>query len=115
MSVTDAFGKYGRRKNRSIIRSATRRLPIKEHVEKAHFRYHETAGFVIKKLGRNVFKDYLSFSVVRNPFDHAVSHYEYMKQFRIRMTAAKVGSMSFSDYLEYRNKVSIKGTPSILV
>lgn len=104
MSVTDAFGKYGRAQGRNILRSISRRLPFKESPQKAHFRYHEPAQKMIDKLGRDVFDGFLSFSVIRNPFDHAVSHYEYMKQFRIKSTAEKVGQMGFEDYLAYRIK-----------
>src|SRR5690606_18063771 len=45
-----------------------------------------------------------SFAVVRNPFDHAVSHYENMKTFRIKRVAEKVARMSFEEYLHYRMK-----------
>ncbi|PSL19333.1 sulfotransferase family 2 domain-containing protein [Shimia abyssi] len=104
LSVTDAFGKYGRPKNRSVLRSLSRRLPFREKPAQAHFREHETASKMIAKLGRPVFDSFCSFSVVRNPFLHAVSHYEYMKQFRIASTAKKVGQMSFVEYLENRTK-----------
>jgi hypothetical protein len=102
LSVTDAFGKYGRPRGRTIWRSISRRLPFTESPATAHFRVHEPASKMIAKLTRPVFDRFLSFSVVRNPFDHAVSHYEYMKQFRIKSTADKVGEMSFRGYLEYR-------------
>lgn len=104
ISVTDAFGGYGRGRVRTILRSISRRLPFHESPERAHFRVHEPATKMIQKLGRSVFDEYLSFSVVRNPFDHAVSHYEYMKQFRIDSTAQKVGAMTFEEYLRYRMK-----------
>ncbi len=102
LSVTDAFGKYGRPRGRTIWRSISRRMPYLESPSVAHFRVHEPAWKMIAKLSRPVFDGFLSFSVVRNPFDHAVSHYEYMKQFRIRSTADKVAGMSFREYLEYR-------------
>lgn len=102
LSVTDAFGKYGRPRGRTLLQSLLRRLPIQESPSAAHFRVHEPASKMIAKLSRPVFDQFLSFSVVRNPFDHAVSHYEYMKQFRIKSTADKVGRMSFEEYLRYR-------------
>lgn len=102
LSVTDAFGRYGRGNIRTIARSISRRFPLRESPERAHFRVHEPASKMIRKLGREVFEGFLSFSVVRNPFDHAVSHYEYMKQFRIARTAHKVGEMTFEQYLRYR-------------
>ncbi len=104
MSVTDAFGKYGRPQSRSLLRSMSRRLPFRESPAKAHFRVHEPVSKMIDKLGRDAFDAFKSFSVIRNPYDHAVSHYEYMKQFRIKSTADKVGQMSFEQYLGYRIK-----------
>lgn len=104
MSVTDAFGKYGRPRNRSFLRSLSRRFPNVEPSSKAHFRVHDPASFMSSKLTRPVFDEFLSFSVIRNPYDHAVSHYEYMKQFRIKQTAKKVGQMNFLDYLRYRQQ-----------
>lgn len=104
LSVTDAFGKYGRPRGRSLWRSISRRLPVTEKPGRAHFRVHEPASTMISKITRPVFDRFFTFSVVRNPFDHAVSHYEYMKQFRIKSTAEKVAKMSFQEYLEYRSK-----------
>lgn len=104
LSVTDAFGKYGRPRGRPLYRSISRRLPFLESPARAHFRVHEAASKMVAKLSRPVFDQFLSFSVIRNPFDHAVSHYEYMKQFRIKSTADKVAKLSFQDYLEYRMK-----------
>ncbi len=67
-------------------------------------RKHETAAGVRRKLGPDVFDRFHRFAVVRNPYDHAVSHYEFMKQFRIPKIAQKVANMSFADYLRYRMK-----------
>ena len=104
LSVTDAFGKYGRPRGRSTWRSITRRLPIVESPSTAHFRVHEPARKMISKLTRPVFDQFQTFSVVRNPYYHAISHYEYMKQFRIKSTAKKVGDFTFHEYLAYRRK-----------
>lgn len=101
-SIMDALTPFARDRKRSMFRSFSRRLPIRENVEAAHFRVHDTARTVIDKLGRDVFDQFHSFAFVRNPFEHAVSHYEYMKQYRIKPTAKKVGAMSFEEYLRYR-------------
>lgn len=104
LSMTDALDPFRRPRARTLARSISRRLPFVESPERAHFRVHEPASKIIAKLSRPVYDGFQSFSVVRDPFDHAVSHYEYMKQFRIRSTAIRVGQMSFEQYLDYRMK-----------
>lgn len=88
---------------RTLLRSFSRRLPIVEDPLKAHFRIHDTAAFIRKKFSPRVYDQMTSFAVVRNPFDHAVSHFEYMKQYRSAKIAEKFAQMSFHDYLHYRS------------
>lgn len=104
LSMTDALGSFGRGNVRTIWRSVSRGLPIVESPSTAHFREHDPAWKIIQKLSRPVYDQFYSFSVVRNPFDHAVSHYEFLKQFRIKSTADRVAQMSFEEYLAYRIK-----------
>lgn len=87
---------------RSLWRSFTRRLPVVETPEEAHFRIHDTAATIRAKLSPEVWDGLLTFAVVRDPFDHAVSHYEYMKQYRSARIARRFAAMSFREYLDYR-------------
>ena len=103
-SVTRALDPYATPLKRTLWKSIRRRLPLKDRVDTIYLRKHDPASRAIARLGRDVWDSYRSFAVVRNPFDHAVSHYEFMKQFRIRAVAEKVGAMSFSEYLDYRAK-----------
>lgn len=89
---------------RTLFRRALRWLPLREAPERAYFRKHETAAAIEAKLGPEVFRRFFRFSVVRNPFDHAVSHYEYLKEFRNPKKAAAFAAMSFPDYLDWRMK-----------
>ncbi len=57
---------------------------------------------MIAKLSRPVWDRFFSFAVVRNPFDQAVSHYEYLKQFRNQKIARRFAAMSFEAYLQDR-------------
>lgn len=88
--------------SRNLFNSLTRRLPIVERPERAHFRIHDTAEMIRRKISPAVYDALTSFAVVRNPFDHAVSHYEYMKQYRNPRLAKRFGAMPFADYLAYR-------------
>lgn len=75
-SIADAMRPYCRPRGRSLTQSVLRRLPIVEAPDKAHFRVHDPATKIIAKLSQPVFDQFLSFACVRNPFDHAVSHFE---------------------------------------
>lgn len=102
-AVSVALRPYARGKGRPTRwRALSRQLPVVEAPEAAHFRVHETARRIIAKLSPEVYGRFLSFSVVRNPFAHAVSHYEYMKQYRSPRVAARFAAMSFEQCLRYR-------------
>jgi len=79
-----------------------RGLPVQQSPETAWFQMHDTASFVRKKLSPPVFDSFLRFAVVRNPFDHAISHFEFIKTYRYKRLAQKVQAMSFRDYLNWR-------------
>jgi hypothetical protein len=101
-SLHNALLPYARPDTRTFWRRVSRWLPIVESPERAHFRIHAPASEIRAKLSPEVYDRFLSFAVVRNPFDHAVSHYEYMKQYRSPRIARRFADMSFSDYLRFR-------------
>jgi len=103
-SLERALSLYGDHRAKRMSRRLTRRLPLRERAERVHLRRHEPARRIRMKLGQDVYDQYESFAVVRDPFDHAVSHFECMKDFRIKSVAEKVRRMSFEQYLEYRAK-----------
>lgn len=87
---------------RPLLRRLSRHLPVVEAPGHAHFRIHDTAARIRAKLSPPVWDRFLSFAVVRHPYDHAVSHYEYMKQFRTRRIADQVRAMGFEEFLAWR-------------
>ncbi len=103
-ALTEALGPFGVGSNRSLWRSFLRRLPVSEAPERAHIRKHDPAFRIARKLTRPVYDGFHTFTVVRNPFDHAVSHFEFMKEFRIRKVAERIQAMTFEEYLAYRMK-----------
>lgn len=106
-AMTAALEPYGVGATRTLWRRALRWLPLREAADRAYFRKHETAAAMQAKLGPEVFRRFHRFTVVRNPFDHAVSHYEYLKEFRNPRRAAGFAAMSFAEYLDWR--VSARG------
>jgi hypothetical protein len=108
-AISRALEPYCRPTGRTPWQSIMRRLPVTVRPETAYFRQHDTAAFIRRKLTPTVFDRFLSFAVVRNPFDHAVSHYEFMKQYRHRRHAERIAAMTFRDYLHFRT-----GRPGLL-
>lgn len=101
-AMTAALEPFAVTGTRTPLRRILRWLPLREAPERAYFRKHETAAAMKFKLGSQVFDRFFRFTVVRNPFDHAVSHYEYLKEFRNARKAAEFAAMSFGDYLHWR-------------
>lgn len=103
-ALMQALEPFSTNPKRTLVGSVLRRLPIVEAPEKAYLRGHEPAFRMRAKLSPQVFDRFFRFAVVRNPYDHAVSHYEFMKQFRIERLAARVRKMSFVEFLRFRMK-----------
>lgn len=101
-ALHNALLPYATLPRRTLLRSALRRLPLVEDATTAHFRIHDTAKKIRTKLSNEVWDQYYSFAVVRNPFDHAISHYEYMKQYRNKNIAEEFENFSFEEYLNHR-------------
>lgn len=101
-AMTAALEPFGVTGTRTLWRRLLRRLPLREAPDRAYFRKHETARDIERKMGPVAFGGFHRFTVVRNPFDHAVSHYEYLKEFRNVSMAARFAQMSFAQYLDWR-------------
>ncbi len=64
----------------SLLRRATSHLPFAEPVNKVWLRRHVSAAWMKVKLGDEVWNSYRRFSVVRDPYDRAISSYEFARQ-----------------------------------
>ena len=114
-ALTAALEPFGVTGTRTPLRRLLRWLPLREAPGRAYFRKHETAAAIRTKIGAQAFDEFVRFSVVRNPFDHAVSHYEYLKEFRNAQKAAAFARMSFAEYLAYRTSARGLFVPSFAV
>ena len=114
-ALTKALEPFAVHGTRTPVRRVMRWLPMRENPARAYFRKHETAADMARKIGMRDFLAFHRFTVVRNPFDHAVSHYEYLKEFRNPKLAARFAAMSFDDYLGWRTTARGPFVPSFTV
>jgi ribosomal protein S24E len=87
---------------RTLWNSFKRRLPIRKTPETAHLRTHETAASMRITLRDDVYDSMHSFAVCQHPFNHVVSHFEYMKQYRSAKIAKKFEGVKCTYYLKMR-------------
>ncbi len=101
-AMTKHLEPLGLPQTRPFWRSLSRKLPTVEKPGKAYLRQHDTALKIMTKLSPEVFHKFHRFAVVRNPYDHAVSHYEFMKTYRHKKYARAIAGLDFEGYLHYR-------------
>lgn len=95
---------------RSQYRRLLSHLPVPEDPMKAWLRIHDTARWARMKLPREVFENSLKFAVVRNPYDYAVSYFEFQRGNPASSRHAKAQGEDFPAFLErMARKNRIKG------
>ncbi len=103
-SVTAVLQPYCLPKNRTLWRRLSSFLPLRENVRKVYFRQHDTAAKIRAKLGPEVFDEFTSFAIVRNPFDHAVSLFEFLKMQTARNSGRVAAGLNFKEFMQLRSK-----------
>ncbi len=103
-SLTAVLQPYCLPKNRTLWRRLSSFLPFREKVEKVYFRQHDTAEKIRAKLGPEVFDEFTSFAIVRNPFDHAVSLFEFLKMQTARNSGRVAAELNFKEFMQLRSK-----------
>jgi hypothetical protein len=68
----------------------------------AWFEQHDYAARIRWKLTPAVWDRYFTFTCVRNPFDHAISHFEFARRLRYARVRRRMADMSFEDCLAWR-------------
>ncbi|MDQ2094432.1 sulfotransferase family 2 domain-containing protein [Rhodalgimonas zhirmunskyi] len=88
---------------RNVLRTTLHALPLRQSPQHAWFEQHDSAAVMIGKLGPEAFGRYTSFAMVRNPFRHAVSHYEFTHKIEFgHMRRHYAKGMGFEEFLEWR-------------
>lgn len=96
-----ALAQYCVRQPRTGIRRLLSHLPVPEDPRKIAFRPHTTAAWARFKISARVFDSYCRFSVVRDPFDRAVSNYHFVQQRPEHHSHVHVQHLCFDQYLDF--------------
>lgn len=100
-SLKRALAPYCSQPPRDGLRRLLSHLPLPEDPASVAFREHCTARWARLKLSPRVFDDYCAFTVVRNPFDRAVSNYHFLRQRPEHHSHRHVAGLTFEGYLEF--------------
>ena len=106
-SISILLKPYSISSNRTLIRRFSSYLPFEENIQNAYFRQHTKGTTFNKKINSDVFNNLYKFAVVRNPYDHVVSYFSFIKKTRSGSIFKQYKSWTFEDfisYLEKRNK-----------
>jgi hypothetical protein len=100
-SMKRALAPYCHQPPRTGLRRLLSHLPVQESPAAVAFRPHTTARWARMKISPRVFDSYTAFTVVRNPFDRAVSNYHFLLQRPEHHSHRHVRQMTFDEYLKF--------------
>ena len=100
-SLRRALDPYCHQPPRTGLRKLLSHLPVQENPVRVAFRPHTTARWARMKITPQVFDSYTAFTVVRNPFDRAVSNYHFLVQRPEHNSHRHVAKMNFDEYLAF--------------
>jgi len=100
-SLKRALEPYCNRPPRTGIRRLLSHLPLPENPARAALRAHATARWARLKLTPRLYDSYCAFTVVRNPFDRAVSNYNFLQQRPAHHSHRHVSRLTFDEYLAF--------------
>ena len=99
-SIEKALGKYGvETLKRTKFNELLTRLPYQKAPEKMVHLPHIDAKSLKIRVGPKLFESMFSFAIVRNPFDHLVSRYEYIKAKENHHFYEAANQLEFGDFL----------------
>jgi hypothetical protein len=107
--VTSLLEPYAIRPPQNQFRRLLSHLPVPENPERAWLRVHDRASWLKRKLPSEIFDTFFKFSVVRNPFDYAVSYYAFLRMNRASRRHQFARDHSFGEFLAYLDRKNLVG------
>lgn len=104
VSIETALKQFDQQARASSANKLARLLRIPMDLDKACWGRHDGLKLVESLTNDARLQGLTTFAVVRNPYTHAVSHYNYMKSLPVKRYGARVRKMSFETYLRMRQR-----------
>lgn len=101
-TIRHALSPYRQAQSSSIARRATSFLPVMEPLDKLHIRMHDSAAWMRRKIGPALYDRFLSFAIVRDPYDRAISEYEFLRQRPSHRRHSRAMQWTFTDFVRQK-------------
>jgi hypothetical protein len=88
---------------KTVVNRLIAKLPIQSDIMRAYIPGHATARYLRSRMGRKTWEAYTSFAVVRNPYEQAISAFEFERQTPRHHRHKRTRKMSFEDYVADRS------------
>lgn len=80
VAIEELLDPYKAPGQKALANRVLAKLPLPRDVNAAYIPGHATALYLRRRMGAALWKSYVSFAVVRNPYDRAISAYEFERQ-----------------------------------
>lgn len=102
-SVSEVLRPYSNTLKPNPLRTAAHALRLRTSPDRSWFEQHDSVRVILERWGKEVLSEYFSFAFVRNPYEHAMSHYFYTKNYKFGLfNNLSLRSLTFIEYLEWR-------------
>jgi len=102
-SVSEVLRPYSNTLKPNPLRTAAHAFRLKTSPDRSWFEQHDSVRVILERWDKEVLSQYFSFAFVRNPYDHAMSHYFYTKNYKFGFFNNRtLSSLTFVEYLEWR-------------
>lgn len=78
------------------------KFPFPRAVTRSYWPVHASARYIRARMEKNDWDRYTSFSIVRNPYDLAISHYEFVRQTPTHHRNKRALNADFESYIASR-------------
>ena len=88
---------------RTLSSRLLRHIPARQDLRTGYFPKHATADYLRRRMGPRTWASYTSFGVIRNPYDSAISHYEFVRQTPTHHRHNRTQNQDFEAFLRSRD------------